>query len=1028
MNEERARRKLSGILSADAVGYSRLMQKDEESTIRALADSKELMAGLIQRYRGRVVDAPGDNLLAEFGSVVDAAECAVKIQEELNTRNAELPRDKRMDFRIGVNLGDVVEEGGRIYGDGVNIAARLERLAAPGGICISGIAFDQVKNKLKLGYEDLGAHSVKNIAEPVQVYKVLLEPEYAGKVIAEKKPKSRTFRNAAFSALALIVLVIGAMVIWNNYFRVKIEPASLDKMAYPLPDKPSIAVLPFDNLSGDPKQAYFCDGISEGIITALSKIPKLFVIARHSSFVYKNKAVKVQQVSEELGVQFVIEGSVQIANSRLRITAQLIDALKGHHIWSEKYDRRIEDLFKTQDAITKEIITSLQVELTEGEAARIYSKGTDNLDAYLKVMQANWHALQHNKDDILKARKLAEEAIDLDPQYAVAYRVLGITHQVAPWLGLSKSPKESFSRAIQMAKKAVALDETFASAHGFLGYMYAMTRQHDRALVEGERAYELSPTSADVLFAYGATLFFSGQFEKANQMLREAIRLNPVSPNVHLIFLAATLREMGQYEKAIAISQTVLARDPKNDLAHLTIIASHIYDDQIEVAREKTSEFLEIYPNFSLSRYEKILPYKNQAVKKRYIDALRKAGLSEHPPLKLPDKPSIAVLAFVNLSGDPEQEYFSDGVSEEIITALSKTPKLFVIARTSSFKYKGKEVDVRTVGRELGVRYVLEGSVRRAGDKVRITAQLIDAQTNHHLWAERYDRRVEDIFSVQDEITMKIITAMEVKLTEGEQAAIQARGAKELDAYLKYLQARENLRRINRADTIQASKLAEEIINLDPDYPGGYRILAFVEINSVWFGWSKSPKESLMRAIKMAKKALEIEDSSNSHRVLAYTYVLFRKHDEAIKEARTALEMEPNSADAHNDLGHVLFQSDLAQEAVPVLKKAIRLNPYPPSMYFHNLAWAYHSLGKYEEAVRVANKAIQVNPKDIVAHRALVSAYSLLGREADARVEAAEVLEIDPNFSVDRFAKISPFKNQDKAKKIWDSYRKAGLK
>jgi adenylate cyclase len=292
MSQERARRKLSGILSADAVGYSRLMQKDEESTIRALADSKELMANLIQQYRGRVVDAPGDNLLAEFGSVVDAAECALKIQQELKTKNEDLPQNRRMDFRIGVNLGDVVEEAGRIYGDGVNIAARLERLAAPGGICVSGIAFDQVKNKLKLGYEDLGAHSVKNIAEPVQVYKVLLEPEYAGKVIGEAKPESNKWRLAAFGALVLIILTAGILIVWNNYFRVQIQPASLDKMVQLLPDKPSIAVLAFGNLSGDPEQEYLSDGISEQVITALSKTPKLLVIARTSSFTYQKQEVQ----------------------------------------------------------------------------------------------------------------------------------------------------------------------------------------------------------------------------------------------------------------------------------------------------------------------------------------------------------------------------------------------------------------------------------------------------------------------------------------------------------------------------------------------------------------------------------------------------------------------------------------------------------------------------------------------------------------------------------------------------------------
>jgi TolB-like protein/class 3 adenylate cyclase len=334
MTDERAKRKLRGILSADAVGYSRLMEGDEESTIRTLEDSKRLMSQLIEQFKGRVVDAPGDNLLAEFGSVVDAAECAVQIQQQLQAKNAGLPDNRRMDFRIGVNLGDVVKEADRIYGDGVNIAARIEGLAEPGGICISRTAYDHVKNKLEVGYEYLGEHTVKNIAEPVRVYRVLLEPEAAGKVIGEKRFLGRISRRTAMVAIIALVIAAGGLISWNIYLHQskKVEPASQDKMAYPLPDKPSIAVLAFDNLTGDPQQEFFCDGISEEIITGLTKVPELFVIARNSSFTYKGKPVKVQQVAQDLGVRYVLEGSVRKSQENLRVTAQLIDAIKGYHL------------------------------------------------------------------------------------------------------------------------------------------------------------------------------------------------------------------------------------------------------------------------------------------------------------------------------------------------------------------------------------------------------------------------------------------------------------------------------------------------------------------------------------------------------------------------------------------------------------------------------------------------------------------------------------------------------------------------
>ena len=328
-------RKLAAILSADVAGYSRLMQDDEAATVTTLESYKQVFFDLIKQHRGRVVDSPGDNLLAEFASVVDAVQCAVAVQKELQARNAELPENRRMQFRIGVNLGDVIEEGDRIYGDGVNIAARLESLADAGGICVSKTAFDQIETKLPFGYEFLGEQTVKNIAKPVGAYRVLMEPRVtvAGPKVKVREVPLWRHKAVLAGAMVLIVAVVGAGI-WNFYGQApRIEPASVKKMALPLPDKPSIVVLPFVNISGDPAKDYLSDGITEEIINALAKIPQVFVIARNSSFTYKGKPVKVQQVSEEMGVQYVLEGSVQWAEDRVRITAQLIDALKGHHLF-----------------------------------------------------------------------------------------------------------------------------------------------------------------------------------------------------------------------------------------------------------------------------------------------------------------------------------------------------------------------------------------------------------------------------------------------------------------------------------------------------------------------------------------------------------------------------------------------------------------------------------------------------------------------------------------------------------------------
>jgi len=626
------------------------------------------------------VDAPGDNLLAEFASVVDAVECSVEIQKELKTRNAELPENRRMEFRIGVNLGDVIEDGEQILGDGVNIAARLESLSEAGGICISGTAFDQVKNKLNLGYKYLGEQTVKNILEPVRVYRVLMEPEAAGKVIGEKKTKPRTWQRAVIGLVVALVLVIAAIVIWKFYTpsapqpevtskekvvapqsekasavvppsaevatkekitppspekiskpvtppTPKFEVASKEKMAFPLPDRPSIAVLPFTNMSEDPKQEYFSDGMTEDIITALSKTPKLFVIARHSTFAYKGKPVKVQQVAEELGVQYVLEGSVRKSEDRVRITAQLIDALKGHHLWAERYDRTVKDIFTVQDEITKKIVTALQVKLTEGEQARVYTKGTDNLEAYLKIMEANWLLLQSTKEGVIKARQLLEEAISLDSNYALAYTILGFCHIVEMWLGLSKSPKESVTSAMELHQKAIALDSSLAVARVRLGYIYAaMIRQHDKGIVEGEKALALAPNSADIVNLYAVILTYAGRWHEAIPLYREALRLNPKPPNNYYRHFAVVLRETGQYDEAISLLKKAIKQEPNDSLAYLVLTTVYSYAGRQEEARAAAAEVLRINPKFRIEQ----LPqgtHRDLAVVEHENEALRKAGL-----------------------------------------------------------------------------------------------------------------------------------------------------------------------------------------------------------------------------------------------------------------------------------------------------------------------------------------------------------------------------------------------------------------
>ncbi|MBW7998534.1 MAG: adenylate/guanylate cyclase domain-containing protein, partial [Candidatus Glassbacteria bacterium] len=393
MDPSDTHRKLTAILSADVAGYSRLMGADEEATIETLTAYRKVFLSYIENHRGRVVDAKGDAILAEFSSVVDAVSSAVEIQRELAAKNAALPDDRRMDFRIGINLGDVVVKDDVIYGDGVNVAARLESLAEPGGICISRPVYDQVESKLKLEYDFLGEQQVKNIAKPVRAYKVLLEPGQAPTRTERALRKlARGWRKAALAATVTVLVALVAALAWNLY-RQSVSDSALaafeKEAAFPLPNKPSIAVLAFDNLSGDPEQEYFSDGLSENLITTLAKIPQLFVIARNSSFKYKGQQVDVRQVGRELGVRYVLEGSVQKAGDHIRITAQLIDAATGNHLWAGSYDREQKDIFQVMDDVTWQVVKELEVKLTYGEMVRHAMKGTKNfaaLEIYLKAV------------------------------------------------------------------------------------------------------------------------------------------------------------------------------------------------------------------------------------------------------------------------------------------------------------------------------------------------------------------------------------------------------------------------------------------------------------------------------------------------------------------------------------------------------------------------------------------------------------------------------------------------------------------
>ncbi|MFW2365667.1 MAG: adenylate/guanylate cyclase domain-containing protein, partial [Desulforhopalus sp.] len=563
MVREDYKRKLTAILHADVQGYSRLMGEDEEATVSSLAVCIELISGLIVMHRGRVVSGAGDSLLAEFISVVDAVRCAVKIQKELKSESAKHREDNRVLFRIGINLGDVIEKDGDLLGDGVNLAARVEALADGGGICITRSVYDQVKKKLKLGYEYLGEHTVKNIAEPVRVYRVQVDSNPTVKLTRGQGIEPR--RQKLLFTTVIVLLLSTGLVIWKYLLpssEPQIEVATVSKMALPLPDKPSLAVLPFVNMSDDPNQEYFSDGITEDLITDLSKISGLFVIARNSTFTYKGQSVKVQQVSEDLGVRYVLEGSVRKSGEKVRINAQLIDALTGHHLWADRFDGQHGDIFTLQDTFTRKIVAALSVELTNDDKSLLARKDTANVEAHDAYMQGWEFMRRESPEDLEKAVASFKKAIELDPEFSRGYTALShaYTHAMTTGWDVELGWFDAGSQA-QQYLNIVSKNPT-PHVHREASGKHLYKREFQEAITEAELALALSPNDPESNWALGRALVSSGLSVEGMEYLKQAMRLNPSYPGRYALHLGIVKYLRRNYEEALVLLEEAEKLEP----------------------------------------------------------------------------------------------------------------------------------------------------------------------------------------------------------------------------------------------------------------------------------------------------------------------------------------------------------------------------------------------------------------------------------------------------------------------------------
>ena len=612
-------RKLAAILSADVEGYSRLMGDDEVATVHTITAYRALIASTVAGHGGRVVDAPGDNVLAEFASVVDAVQCAVDVQREVDLRNAELPPSRQMRFRIGINLGDVIVEGERLYGDGVNIAARLEGLAEGGGICISGTAYDQIEGKLPFRCDPIGEHSVKNIARPVRAYRLHREAGLGSRLSPTGgRAHRRSARQVAAVAAIVLLLVAAGLAGWRW-----LTPESA---GLPLPDRPSVAVLPFANLSQDPAQEYFSDGVTEDLITGLSKVSGLFVIARNSVFTYKGKAVKIREVGRDLGVRYVLEGGVQRSGNRVRITAQLVDATTGYHIWAERYDREVSDIFALQDEVSQQIVRAMAVKLTEAERIRLGRPPTGVLEAYDLVLRGNEARYRTTREANAEARRLFVQALDLDPNYARAYLGLAWT-QLQSWQFLWTADRESLARARELAEKAMALNDTLVGAYYVLAQVHLWMKEHDAAIAVAERAVGLAPNDADGYETLAEILGWSGRPEESLSRIRQAIRLNPHCPYFYLWTLGHAYYLTGRRQEALDTFAKVLKANPNFSGAYA--FSAVLLDElgRTREAREAWARAGALTPGVSMASLRDRIPYKRAADLDRFISAVHRASM-----------------------------------------------------------------------------------------------------------------------------------------------------------------------------------------------------------------------------------------------------------------------------------------------------------------------------------------------------------------------------------------------------------------
>jgi adenylate cyclase len=1020
---EQAKRKLTTILVSDVVGYSRLAGADEELTLARLrALRSDLIDPIIAVHHGRVVKRTGDGSIVEFGSVVDAVRCAIEAQTGMVERNAGLPPERRIEFRIGIHLGDVmVESDGDLMGDGVNIAARLEGICAPNGICLSEDAYRQVRSRLDLAVTDLGDRELKNIVDPVHVYSLQVGVPARAKPATQSTPAvpvatKKQSMLVPFVAGIVVLLILIAGGAW--YFVV--APKSASPVAANVPALAgaahlSIVVLPFTNLSNDPSQDYFADGITENLTTDLSRIRNSFVIARNTAFTYKGTNVDAKSLGTQLGVRYVLEGSVQRDGNRVRVNAQLIDAESGAHLWADRFEEDFADLFKLQDQIVARIANSLRVELVNAESQRPRPRNLDAVDLTMRGWALLWQSPSRETDKA--ARDLFEQAVKLDSSDAEAYGGIAYSHArdfINEW---TEPGADYATMVIGPADRALAIDPgsgMAAFAKGFILFQFG--RANDAKAI-AEAALQRNPNLAPLYELLGLAHMLAGDYDKAKSDIEQGMRLSPRDAQLGIWEYAYGEADLGLGRYAAAIDEEHRAIDDDFNAftPHEALAAAYALSGQDKEAKDELAEAMRLNPKLvsvkSLRPFERQLP--------RLVEGLREAGLPEDEAPHL----SIVVLPFTNLSGDEKQDYFADGITENLTTDLSRIRNSFVIARNTAFTFKGKNVDAKEIGRELGVRYVLEGSVQRDGNRVRVNAQLIDAEKGDHLWAERFEEDLADLFKLQDQIVARLANTLGNELARAE--AEKSTHSQNPDAIDLDMRGRALLQQTSKEANGAARAAFEEALKIDPSDADALAGDAYTYALEYAFGWAATKPDYDAKILGQADRAIALKpDTALAYYSKARYFSISGRPNEAIAAANAGLATNPNFAPLYSARHNAENALGRFEEARSDIQQALRLSPRDPQVgYWLMQSGASElSLSHFDAAIDEQQKAINAGFRTYIPYAMLAAAYALEGKMDEAKSNLAHARELNPDLTIQWVTRHSP------RLPLWfEGMRKAGL-